>query len=54
MSRRKIANWTTIRNMCCRCFAAQMAEELEIQAVELARQHAEDEVATFEREGEVA
>jgi hypothetical protein len=54
MPHRKIANWTTIRNM-CRCrFAAQTAEELEMQAVELARQHAEDEVAAFEREGEVA
>jgi hypothetical protein len=31
-----------------------MMEELEIQAVELARQHAEDEVVAFEREGEVA
>jgi hypothetical protein len=51
---RKIANWTTIRNM-CRCrFAAQTAEELEMQAVELARQHTEDKVAAFEREGEVA
>jgi hypothetical protein len=34
--------------------AAQTTEELEMQAVELARQHAEDEVAAFEREGEVA
>jgi hypothetical protein len=54
MPRRKIANWTTIRNMCRRCFAAQTAEELEMQAVELAWQHAKDEVAAFEREGEVA
>jgi hypothetical protein len=54
MPRRKITNWTTIRNMCRRCFTAQTAEELEMQAVELARQHAEDEVAAFEREGEVA
>jgi hypothetical protein len=30
------------------------AEELEMQAVELAWQHAEDDVAAFEREGEVA
>jgi hypothetical protein len=51
---RKIANWTTIRNMCHRRFAAQTAEELEMQAVELARQHTEDKVAAFEREGEVA
>jgi hypothetical protein len=51
---RKIANWTTIHNMCRRRFADQTAEELEMQAVELARQHAEDEVAAFEREGEVA
>jgi hypothetical protein len=29
-------------------------DELEMQARELARQHAEDEVAAFEREGEVA
>jgi hypothetical protein len=54
MPRRKIANWTTISNMCRRRFAAQMAEELEMQVVELAWQHAEDEVAAFEREGEVA
>jgi hypothetical protein len=54
MPRRKIANWTMIRNMCRRHFTSQMAEELEMQAVELARQHAEDEVVTFEREGEVA
>jgi hypothetical protein len=43
-----------IHNMCHRRFAAQTAEELEMQAVELARLHAEDEVASFEREGEVA
>jgi hypothetical protein len=54
MPRCKIANWTTIRNMCRRCFAAQTAEELEVQAVELARLHDEDEVTAFEREGEVA
>jgi hypothetical protein len=54
MPRRKIANRTTIRNMCHRRFAAQTAEELEMQAVELARLHAKDEVASFEREGEVA
>jgi hypothetical protein len=54
MPRRKIVNWTTIRNMCRRRFAAQAAEEVEVQAVELARQHAEQEVAAFEREGEVA
>jgi ABC-type methionine transport system ATPase subunit len=54
MRHHKIANWTTIRNMCRRCFAAQTAEELEMQAVELARQHTEDEVAAFEHEGEVA
>jgi hypothetical protein len=53
MPHRKIANWTTIRNMCRHRFAAQTAEELEMQAVELARQHAEDKVAAFEREGEV-
>jgi hypothetical protein len=40
--------------MCRRRFAAQTAKELEMQAVELARKHAEDEVAAFEREGEVA
>jgi hypothetical protein len=34
--------------------AAQTVEELEMQTMELARQHAEDEVAAFEREGEVA
>jgi hypothetical protein len=45
MPRRKIANWMTIRNMCRRRFAAQTAEELEVQAVELDRLHAEDEVA---------
>jgi hypothetical protein len=49
MPHRKIVNWTTIRNMCRRRFAVQTAEELEMQAVELARQHAEDEVTTFER-----
>jgi hypothetical protein len=54
MPRRKIANWTTIRNMCRRRFTAQTQEELEMHAVELARQHAEDKVAAFEREGEVA
>jgi hypothetical protein len=54
MPRRKIANWSTICNM-CRCrFAAQTAEELEMQAMELAWQHAEDEVAAFERESKVA
>jgi hypothetical protein len=37
MPRRNIVNWTTIRNMCRRCFAAQTAEELEVRAVELAR-----------------
>jgi hypothetical protein len=31
--------------MCSRRFAAQTAEELEMQAVELTRQHVEDEVA---------
>jgi hypothetical protein len=40
--------------MCHRRFTAQTAKELEMQAVELARKHAEDEVAAFEREGEVA
>jgi hypothetical protein len=54
MPRCKIANWTTIRNMCRRCFAAQTSEELEMQAVELAWQHAKEEVAAFKREGEVA
>jgi hypothetical protein len=44
-----IANWTTISNMCRRRFTAQTVEELEMQAMELARQHAEDEVAAFER-----
>jgi hypothetical protein len=34
MPRRKTTNWTTIRNMCHRRFAAQTAEELEMQAVE--------------------
>jgi hypothetical protein len=51
---RKIANWTMIRNMCHRRFVAQTAEELEMQAMELARKHAKDEVVAFEREGEVA
>jgi hypothetical protein len=54
MPRRKFANWTTIRNMCRRRFTAQTAEELEVQAVELAWLHTEDEVATFERESEAA
>jgi hypothetical protein len=39
MPHRNIANWTMIRNMCRRCFAGQTAEE---------------EMAVFEREGEVA
>jgi hypothetical protein len=54
MPRRKIANWTTIRNMCRRRFATQTAEELAMQAMELGRHHAEDEVVAFEREGKVA
>jgi hypothetical protein len=54
MPRCKIPKWTMIRNMCRRRFAAQAAEEVEVQAVELARQHAEEEVAAFERKGEVA
>jgi hypothetical protein len=37
----KIANWMTIRNMCRRYFAAQTVEELEMQAMKLAQQHAE-------------
>jgi hypothetical protein len=54
MPRGKIANWTTIRNMCQWCFAAQTAEELEVHAMELGWLQAEDEVAAFEREGEAA
>jgi hypothetical protein len=54
MPHRKIANWTTIRNMCRRRLAAQAAEEVEVQAVELVWQHAEEEVASFEHEGEVS
>jgi hypothetical protein len=54
MPRRKIANWTTIHEMCRWRFAGQMAEEVEVQAVELARQHVEEEVVAFERKGEVA
>jgi hypothetical protein len=41
MPRRKIANWTMNRNTCQRRFAAQAAEEVEVWAVELARQHVE-------------
>jgi hypothetical protein len=40
--------------MCRQRFAAQAAEEVEVQAVELARQHAKEDVAAFEREGKVA
>jgi hypothetical protein len=40
--------------MCRRHFAAQTTEECEMYAVELARQHTEEEVAAFKREGEVA
>jgi hypothetical protein len=54
MPHRKIANWMTICNMCHRRFTAQMVEELEMQAMELARQHVEDEVAAFECKREVA
>jgi hypothetical protein len=36
MPRRKITNWTTIRNICRWRFDAQTAKELEMQAVELA------------------
>jgi hypothetical protein len=54
MPRRKIANSMMIRNMCRWRFATQTAEKLEVRAVELARAHAEEEVAAFEREGEVA
>jgi type IV secretory pathway VirD2 relaxase len=50
----KIANWTMIRNICRRRFAAHTTEELEVRAMELAQVHAEEEVAAFEREGEVA
>jgi hypothetical protein len=38
----------------CKTLIAQTVEELEMHAMELARQHVEDEVAAFEREGEVA
>jgi hypothetical protein len=37
--RRKIANWTTIREMCRRRFTDQTTEEVEVRAVELARAH---------------
>jgi hypothetical protein len=50
MPRCKIANWTTIRDL----GSTTAAEEVEVQAVELARQHVEEEVAAFERKGEVA
>jgi uncharacterized membrane protein YgcG len=40
--------------MCRQRFAAQTAEEVEVQAMELAQKHAEEEVAAFECEGEVA
>jgi hypothetical protein len=49
-----IVKWMTIHNMCRRHLAAQTAEEVEVQVVELARQHAKEEVAAFKREGEVA
>jgi hypothetical protein len=55
MHRRKIANWTLIREMCRQHFAGHTAEEeVEVRATALARQHAEEEVAAFKREGEVA
>jgi signal transduction protein with GAF and PtsI domain len=44
----------TIHNMCRRRFSAQTTEELEVRAMELAQAQAEEEVAAFEREGEVA
>jgi hypothetical protein len=52
MPRRKIANWTTIHNMCRRRFATQTSEELEVRTVELARTYTEEEVSAFEREDE--
>jgi hypothetical protein len=52
MPRRKIANWTTIRNMCRWRFVAQTSEELEVRTVELARAYTEEEVSAFEREDE--
>jgi hypothetical protein len=48
MSRHKIANWTTIREMCRQRFAGHTTEEVEVRAVALAKQHLEDEVAAFE------
>jgi hypothetical protein len=54
MPRRKIANWTTIRNVCRRRFTAQSVEELKVRTVELAQSHVEEEVAAFDREGEAA
>jgi hypothetical protein len=40
--------------MCRRRFVDQTAEEVEVRAVEQAPAHAEEEVAVFEGEGEVA
>jgi hypothetical protein len=54
MAHRKIANWTMIRNMFRQRFAENMADEVEVRAMDLAHQHADEEVATFKHEGEVA
>jgi hypothetical protein len=54
MPRRKIANWTPIREMWRNRFTGKTAEEVEVWAMTLAQLHAEEEVVAFEREGTVA
>jgi hypothetical protein len=54
MPRQKIGNWTAASQMCLTRFPWKPSEKVDMMAMELARKHAEDEVATFERDGEVA
>jgi hypothetical protein len=54
MPRCKIDNWTMIRKMCRQRFTAHTADEVEVRATTLARQRAEEEVATFEHEDELS
>jgi hypothetical protein len=53
MPRCKITNWTTIRKMCRQRFAVHTADEVEVRAMTLAWQRAEEEVAAFEHEDEL-
>jgi hypothetical protein len=54
MTRRKIAYWMTIREMCQNCYAQRTEEEVEVQATALARLHTGEEVGAFKRECAVA